>query len=147
MNREKGVDLENLLVVLTPDAPLQKVEDKIAEWVGEEKKRKRIILLMVVEEDLPSSVSSWLMYVGFLGGKLESEMKKAIIEELMIRGREILEDQKKKLRELGVSFILREDFGGVREIIKGAIEEFSPSEVIVTGFEREKLEDLNVEVL
>lgn len=139
--------MESILVAITPDSPLEKVEDKLKEWLGEGRHGKKVILLMVVEEELPSSVSSWLMYVGFLGGKVEDEMRRAIIDELRVRGQEILKEQKKKLEKIGVSFTLREKVGSVREVVKKAIEEFNPNKVIVSGIEREKIKGLNWEVL
>lgn len=56
----------------------------------------------VMETEIPQAVSSWFMYLGFMGEKPAEELKGVILEELRRRARERVDELEQRLREEGI---------------------------------------------
>ncbi len=138
---------EKLLIVVTPDSPMEKVNSVIENWIEEGVEDKELELVMFIDDELPQTVSSWLMYVAFLGGKIESEMKRAILNELRERGRELLQEEEGKLMNTNLSYHLKERIGDVEEVLIEEINNFKPNRVMVNGIDVSKLADMDLEVI
>lgn len=69
-----------------------------------------LITIFVLDEEIPESVSSLLMYIGFLGPKPTSDLKATILEEYKKRAYSELERVRQLAKEKGLSMrtVLRE---------------------------------------
>lgn len=66
-------------------------------------KEAEIVPLYVIDDEVPASVSSWLIYVGFMGDKPSDDYKHTILKEYRRRAQEDLEDAEQKISEVGIS--------------------------------------------
>jgi len=84
-----------------------------------EKEGYELIAIFVLDEEIPESVSSLLMYIGFLGPKPTDDLKKTILEEYKKRAHSELERVEKLSKEKNIHLkkILRKG-RFVDEIIK-----------------------------
>jgi hypothetical protein len=75
-----------------------------------EKERCELIVIFVLDEEIPESVSSLLMYIGFLGPKPTNDLKTTILEEYKKRAYSELERVLKMAKEKNIPTrkILRE---------------------------------------
>lgn len=97
-----------------------------------EKEGYELIIVFVLDEEIPESVSSLLMYIGFLGPKPTDDLKTTILSEYKKRAYSELKRVEKLVKEKNLSMkkILREG-RFVDEIIKACEEE--KVEIIVTS--------------
>jgi len=138
--------VKRILVVITPDSSVESLRSFLQDWNLRVQEESELKILLFVDDELPSSVSSWLMYVGFLGAKIENEMKKAIVEELINRGREILLEEEKILKEIAVNYTVDEVVGTVDEV-KKKIGDYKPNRIFVSGIDPSKFHGFKVEVI
>ncbi|TES94000.1 MAG: hypothetical protein E3J87_01125 [Candidatus Cloacimonadota bacterium] len=89
-----------------------------------EKEGYEIIITFVLDEEIPESVSSLLMYIGFLGPKPTNDLRITILEEYKKRAYSELERVEKLVKEKKIPMkkILREG-RFVDEVIKVQEEE------------------------
>jgi len=89
-----------------------------------EKEDYELVVIFVLDEEIPESVSSLLMYIGFLGPKPTDDLKKTILEEYKKRAYSELERVEKLVKEKNIPMkkILREG-RFVDEVIKVQEEE------------------------
>jgi nucleotide-binding universal stress UspA family protein len=75
-----------------------------------EKEGYELITVFVLDEEIPESVSSLLMYIGFLGPKPTSDLKTTILEEYKKRALSELERVEQLAGEKGITMkkVLRE---------------------------------------
>jgi nucleotide-binding universal stress UspA family protein len=95
-----------------------------------------LLCCYVVDERLPESVSSWMIYIGFMGDKPSEEYREVILKEYRKRGETDIEEVEKMASQEGVN--LRSCFkegNWSEETIKVAKEE--EVELIVTSKPKE----------
>lgn len=61
-----------------------------------------LVVLYVVEEEALRYVSSWLIYIGFLGDKPSDDFKEVATQELWRRGADALEEIADSARDRGI---------------------------------------------
>ena len=61
-----------------------------------------LIACFIISHRVPESVSSWLIYIGFMGDKPSSELKTAISDHYRQRAQSQLEEFEAKAREQGI---------------------------------------------
>jgi len=67
-----------------------------------EKENHELIVVFVLDEEIPNSVSSLLMYIGFLGPKPTDDLKTTLLEEYKKRAQSELERVEKLTREKNI---------------------------------------------
>jgi nucleotide-binding universal stress UspA family protein len=97
-----------------------------------------LITIFVLDEEIPESVSSLLMYIGFLGPKPTSDLKSTILEEYKKRAYSELAKVEQLAKEKGLPMkkILREG-RFIDEIL--AVQQEERAEMIVTSKPRAPL--------
>lgn len=68
-----------------------------------QEKDAEIIPTYVIDDEVPASVSSWLIYVGFLGDKPSDEYKQAILKEYHHRAEDDLKEIAARISADGIS--------------------------------------------
>lgn len=95
-----------------------------------------LVCCYVVDERLPESVSSWMIYIGFMGDKPSEEYREVILKEYRKRGETDIEEVEKMASQEGVKLRSRFKEGKwAEETIKVAKEE--EVELIVTSKPKE----------
>ncbi len=90
-----------------------------------------VYVLYILDGRFPESVSTWLLYLGFMGEAPSQEVRNVITEELRERARERLEEIENALREQGVSVTTELREGPFYEILRETFERLKPSHVLV----------------
>ena len=89
-----------------------------------QQKGAELISCFVISQRIPESVSSWLIYIGFMGNKPSGQLKSAISDHFRQRAQAQLEEIEEAAREKGVScrtFLLEGDL--VEEGVRMSREE------------------------
>ncbi|RKZ21920.1 hypothetical protein DRQ16_00325 [bacterium] len=118
-----------VILVLTPERDTDEAVERV-------KGEKDLLVLYVIEEELPESVGSWLMYAGFLGENPSLEVKRIIVDELERRAHERLEEIKKKLGD--VEAVIEK--GVLQEIMEKYCREKRPERFVIPKGEKIKTE-------
>jgi hypothetical protein len=97
-----------------------------------EKEGCELIVVFVLDEEIPESVSSLLMYIGFMGLKPANDLKTTLLEEYKKRGYSELKrvEELSKEKNIKMKKLLREG-RFVDEILK--VQEEEKTELIVTS--------------
>ncbi len=97
-----------------------------------EKEGCELIVVFVLDEEIPESVSSLLMYIGFMGLKPTNDLKTTLLEEYKKRGYSELKrvEELSKEKNIQMKKLLREG-RFVDEILK--VQEEEKAELIVTS--------------
>ncbi len=90
---------------------------------AQQKPDAEIVALYVIDDQVPASVSSWLIYVGFMGDKPSDEYHHTILKEYRRRALEDLDEVAHKIAEAGVTCRGRLDEGPLLETIARVAEE------------------------
>lgn len=103
-----------------------------------EKEGCELITIFVLDEEIPESVSSLLMYIGFLGPKPSNDLKSTILEEYKKRAYSELTRVEHLAKEKGISMkkILREG-NFVNEVL--AVQETENAELVIASKPRAPL--------
>jgi nucleotide-binding universal stress UspA family protein len=123
------MDGKNYLVVLSntrhaPKAIKKSVDLAASEGAG-------IIAAYVVDEEIPQSVSSWLIYVGFIGEKPVDEVKEALQKEYTQRAEAALEEIGEASRSEGVACTTQLLKGNMVEECLKLVEEHAANLIIL----------------
>jgi len=108
--------LRKLLLILSGSNLQQAADAAIHE--AKQKADTEIIALYVIDDQVPASVSSWLIYVGFMGDKPSDDYHHTILKEYRRRAREDLDEVTRRIAEAGVACRSRLDEGPLLETIK-----------------------------
>ncbi|MCK5740017.1 universal stress protein [bacterium] len=63
----------------------------------------RLICVYIIDKEVPDAVSSWMIYIGFMGDELSEEYHSVVLEEYKIRARETLTEIRDKAKSKQVS--------------------------------------------
>jgi len=96
-------------------------EEAIKKFIEEASKAKREVIILFVSDDrFPKALSTWLLYMGFLGVELTEEVKEVLRNELKEKAIEKIEEIKRSLAEMGIPYevIMKEGnfFEKLREV-------------------------------
>jgi len=67
-----------------------------------EENKGELFVTFIMEEEIPSALSSLMMYTGFLGEKIQEDVEKTIREEYRRRVEELIKQIKKQAEEIGI---------------------------------------------
>jgi nucleotide-binding universal stress UspA family protein len=76
------------------------------------KENAELLTCFLIDAEIPGSVSSWMIYVGFMGDKPSDEYKDIVMGEYVKRANEDLKEVANMAKEQGVSqrsFLLKEN--------------------------------------
>lgn len=93
--------MKTLLFVISSSGT--SVEAIDAAFAEAEKASARLVCLYVIENDVPDAVSSWMIYIGFMGDELSEEYHSVVLEEYKIRARETLAEIQEKAASKEIS--------------------------------------------
>jgi len=126
--------MRKILLVLPTTGFSQKTVETAFKLAKDE--NAELISCYVVDERLPESVSSWMIYIGFMGDKPSEEYREVILKEYRKRAETDIEEVKKMASEKGIEIrcLLREG-SWAEETVKLAEEE--KVELIVTSKPKE----------
>jgi len=154
------MDGKSYLVVLSNTRHTPKAIKKSVDLAASE--GAEIIAAYVVDEEIPQSVSSWLIYVGFIGEKPVDEVKEALQKEYSQRAEAALEEIGEAARSEGVACathllkgnmveecLMLIEKHGVDLVILHSPEEAEPSRLVFSSMVNELMNqaDCPVEVL
>lgn len=109
--------MKKLLMVLSGAGSLPKASKFALEYAGKEK-GSEVVLLYVVDDQVPAAVSSWLIYVGFMGDKPSEDYRHTILKEFRQRAQEDLDEVKGKLESAGVACRTRLEEGSLLDTVR-----------------------------
>lgn len=112
--------MRKLLLILSGGNLNQAAEAAVHE--AKQKPDAEIIALYVIDDQVPASVSSWLIYVGFMGDKPSEDYHHTILKEYRRRALEDLDEVARKIAEAGVACRGRLDEGPLLETIMRVAE-------------------------
>jgi nucleotide-binding universal stress UspA family protein len=111
------------ILLLLPNTGFSQKTVKTAFELAKEEKAE-LISCYVVDERLPESVSSWMIYIGFMGDKPSEEYREVILKEYRKRAEADIEEVKRMASGEGIqirSFLKEGDWA--EETVKLAEEE------------------------
>ena len=108
--------MKKLLLLLSGSNLNQAAEAAIHE--AKQTANAEIVALYVIDDQVPASVSSWLIYVGFMGDKPSEDYHHTILKEYRRRALEDLDEVARKIVEAGVTCRSRLDEGPLLDTIK-----------------------------
>jgi nucleotide-binding universal stress UspA family protein len=111
-----GEALKKLLVLLSGAGSLSKAANFTLDFARKEQSTD-IVLLYVVDNEVPASVSSWLIYVGFMGDKPSDDYKHTILKEFRQRAQEDLDEARDLIAKGGFHCRTRLEEGSLLETI------------------------------
>jgi nucleotide-binding universal stress UspA family protein len=114
--------LKKLMILLSGADSLTRAEDFARKFKSQEKETD-IVLLFVVDDQVPAAVSSWLIYVGFMGDKPSEDYRHTILKEFRRRAQEDLDELKGKLEAAGVVCRTRLEEGALVETLRRVVAE------------------------
>lgn len=94
--------MKKIMLLLSGGGDLDRAM-KIALDAARKEKEVEVIPLYVIDSGVPASVSSWLIYVGFMGDKPSDDYKHTILKEYRRRAQDDLEEVEKKIKTEGFS--------------------------------------------
>lgn len=92
--------MKKILLLLSNTGFSQKTVETAFELAKEQK--AELISCYVVDERLPESVSSWMIYIGFMGDKPSEEYRKVILKEYRKRAETDIEEVEKMASREGI---------------------------------------------
>ena len=105
------------LVLILTGGDLGKAVDAAVHEV-KQKASTEVVALYVIDDQVPASVSSWLIYVGFMGDKPSDDYHHTILKEYRRRALEDLDEVTRRMAEAGFACRYRLDEGPLLETIK-----------------------------
>ena len=112
-----------MLLVISGAGSLDKAADYVLTQTAKEAPYE-VILLFVVDSEVPASVSSWLIYVGFMGDKPSEDYRHTILKEYRRRAQEDLDELRDKLEVSGRPCRTRLEEGNLADTLRRvAVEE------------------------
>ncbi len=107
-----------------------------------------LYVVYILDDRYPEAVSSWLLYLGFMGEAVTEDIGNVIKDELRIRANERLEEIKEILESKNVKGIFKILEGPFFEVLEKEYAKNSPDKVIIPVEKpdifgtREKIPDL-----
>ena len=103
------------------------------------KSGRSLLAVFIVDTKVSEAISGRIVDIGFLGDKVSTQLKNAILRDYETRGRRELQDVQKRAGELGIDceiMVRKGDF--VEESLRIAVEE-QVEDIVVSRAERSNL--------
>jgi nucleotide-binding universal stress UspA family protein len=126
-----------VMLVLSPTRHNPKSVDLALSLV--QTSRRPLLAVFIIDTKVTDAISSRIVDIGFLGDRVSTQLKKAILNEYEGRGRRDLDEVRKRAQELGVdceTLVRKGEF--VEECLRIAGER-TVEEVVVSRAERSNL--------
>jgi nucleotide-binding universal stress UspA family protein len=82
-----------------------------------------IVALYVIDAEVPASVSSWLIYVGFMGDRPSDDYHQTILKEYRRRAQEDLSEAAAQIGAAGLACKIRMEEGDLLQTIRRVLNE------------------------
>ncbi len=93
--------MNRIVLLLSGGGRLANAADAAADAARQE--GAEVVVLYVIDQEVPASVSSWLIYVGFMGDVPSDDYRHTILKEYCRRAQEDLDEAAARLTAAGVS--------------------------------------------
>ena len=84
-----------LFVISSSGTSVEAIDAAFVEVV---KTPSRLVCVYIIEKEVPDAVSSWMIYIGFMGDELSEEYHSVVLEEYKTRARETLSEIQDKAK-------------------------------------------------